>query len=67
MSKTTHNRNQSVGASSTYFEHQMDFLALNSLMQKVGPLEFGSQPHLHFLPNNVPDSRDNTTNIFVCG
>jgi hypothetical protein len=30
-------------------EHQMYFLAQKSLMQEVKePLEFGSQPHLHF-------------------
>ena len=30
-------------------EHQMDFLAQRSLMQETKELEFGSQPHWHFL------------------
>ena len=47
-------------------EHQMDFLAHKSLMQEVKePLGFGSQPHLHFLPNNAHTSRDNKYNQYI--
>ena len=36
-------------------EHQMDFLAKSLMQEAKGPLGFGSQPHLHFLPNNAHD------------